>query len=94
MVNTALENLVKISGNMTFGLLKYWIGTKFRAQKRLFRALGTIVLREFGHSLISHKIRGNSAADSHSLRRLRAPLPRPVCDMFELHEFAHHISQF
>ena len=36
IVNTALENL-------KFGTLKYWIGTKFREHKRLFRALGTIV---------------------------------------------------
>ena len=28
---------------------------------------------------------GCFAADYHCLRRLRAPLPHPVCDMFELH---------
>ena len=35
---------------------------KFRAHKHLFRALGTIVSRKFGHSPISHKVRGNTAA--------------------------------
>ena len=45
---------------MTFGILKYWIGTKFRVLKRLFRALGLIVSSKFGHSPISHKIRGNT----------------------------------
>ena len=30
---------------------------KIREHKHLFRALGTIVSRQFGHSLISHKQR-------------------------------------
>ena len=33
---------------------------KFRAHKRLFRALGTIVFRKFGQLPISHKVRGSS----------------------------------
>ena len=54
MVNIALENL-------TFGILEYQIGTKFRAHECLFRALGTLVLRKFGHLPISQKVRGNTA---------------------------------
>ena len=41
-VNIALK-IQQICGNMTFSILKYWIGVKFRAHKCLFRALGTMV---------------------------------------------------
>ena len=33
---------------------------KCRAHKHLFRTLDTIVSRKFGHSLINHKVRGNT----------------------------------
>ena len=33
---------------MTFSVLQYWIGTKISAQKRIFTALGKIVLRKLG----------------------------------------------
>ena len=35
---------------------------KFRALNRLSRALGTLVSKKFGHSPISHKVRGNTEA--------------------------------
>ena len=34
---------------------------KIGAHKRLFKALGTVVLRKFGHWPISHKVRRNTA---------------------------------
>ena len=47
---------------MTFGILEYLIGTKFKARKCSFRALSTVVSRKFEHWLISQKVRGNIAS--------------------------------
>ena len=46
MINIAFENQ-QIFGDMSFNILQYWIGAKFRAYKHIFRALGTIVSRKF-----------------------------------------------
>ena len=45
--------------NIWYTLMLNWY--KIKAHKRLFRALGTNVLRNFGHSPISLKVRGNTA---------------------------------
>ena len=50
----------QICKNMTFGTLKYWIGTKSRAHKLIFTALGTFISRKLGHSLIYQKVTGNN----------------------------------
>ena len=47
-INIALENTSNL------------IGTKFRAHRCLFTALGTIVSRKFGHWPISQEVRGNT----------------------------------
>ena len=55
----ALENLTNLWKYDTwYTLMLVWY--KILAHKRLFRALGTIVQRKFGHSPISHKVRGNT----------------------------------
>ena len=46
---------------MTFGILKYLIGTKFRAHKRLFKALGTIVEKNLGTHQLAIKLEGHTA---------------------------------
>ena len=51
---------------MAFSILQYWISIKFMAHKCIFTALGTIVSRNFEHSSISQKVRGNTG-------------PRTVC---------------
>ena len=51
---------------MTFCILYYWIGTKFRALKRLSRASGTLVSRKFGHLLVTVKLEGKLIAVSYN----------------------------
>ena len=65
---------------MTFCVLQYWIGTKFRALNRLSRALGTLVLRKFGHLPISHKVRGNTGCDDVMAAKI---------EFLQLHEDGH-----
>ena len=57
IVNIALKNS-KICGNMTFGILEYWTGTKFRAHKRFFRTLAQLFKENMDTSRLAIKLKG------------------------------------
>ena len=48
---------------------------KFRAHKRLFRALGTIAPRKFGHSPISHQVKGDAGHSSSPMTHVATTGP-------------------
>ena len=57
-VLTCLEQALLLLSNSDTGS---GLGIKFLAHKHIFTALGTFVLKQFGHSPITKKVRGNIA---------------------------------
>ena len=65
MIHIALEKSTNLR-KYDICILQYWVGTKFRAHKSLFTALGTIAVRKCWHSTINQKVRENTGVELRS----------------------------